>query len=238
MTSSANRIIVSIFSLFFSFFAFGKEINCYILISSTDQDVKMGAIQFISFIGDQCYESDANGVSVKNGTLHKNVYKSSQNIVVYTGTCFCGSGASFEFIEDKNVLIVKSKIRKTYKFKKIEKPNGVFTCSLLRTHNDNENSYDFVNNGCNYPNSSNSTTDYNTNSPNNSQKSNSSTTPKRRCVYCNGTGLITKNENAPTNFGIDRPRKQCSTCGEWYDPDVFNHFHIRCRHCSGTGYAK
>lgn len=75
-------------------------------------------------------------------------------------------------------------------------------------------------------------------SSSNSNTSETQTSSRRKCVYCNGTGRIEKNDNAPANFGTDRPRQRCNECGKWYDPDVFTHYHQQCRHCSGTGYAK
>lgn len=75
-------------------------------------------------------------------------------------------------------------------------------------------------------------------SSSNSNTSQTQTSSRRKCVYCNGTGRIEKNDNAPANFGTDRPRQRCNECGKWYDPDVFTHYHQQCRHCGGTGYAK
>jgi len=239
MTSYVSRILVLSVMCFCSFSSFGKETCCYKLIETSDSNVKVGAFQFISFIGDQCYESNSNGVSVKNGTLNRNSYKSSNGTIVYDGACFCGSGASFEFKNNKSELTVTSATKKTYRFRKTSKPQGVETCSLIRSHSANGTytDYDY---GGNFINNTVSSDYNNSNNSNNSQSSNynSHSSQKHRCVYCNGTGQMTKNDNAPANFGNDRPRTQCSTCGEWYDPDVFIHYHIRCRHCGGSGFAK
>lgn len=219
----------------------GKEIISYKLVESSDPNIRVGAIQFISFIGDQCYESDSEGTSVKNGTLQKNGYQSSREKTVYSGTCFCGSGANFEFNIDRSYLTVTSKNKKVYKFKQIPIPKNVSTCSLIRSHNDDNGSgyyyVDNTNNGGFYSNP-NSTFENDRNSTSTNRNSNGDTPTQRKCVYCNGTGQITKNDNAPTNFGIEKPRQRCSTCGEWYNPNVFNHYHIRCSHCGGTGTAR
>ncbi len=242
MTSYVNKRIIPLVVLiiFSACIVNAKETLCYKSIESSDPNIKVGAIQFISFIGDQCYESDVNGTSVKNGIMQKNGYQSSRNIAVYNGTCFCGSGAKFEFNVDKSVLTVTSKNKRVYKFKKIPKPQGVTTCSIIRKHNDNGdggNPYYYVDNGNSptyYPNAGSS----NNNSNNNNTNTKNYIQTSRKCAYCNGTGQITKNDNAPANFGIDKPRQRCSTCGEWYNPNVFNHYHIRCSHCRGTGSAK
>lgn len=63
-------------------------------------------------------------------------------------------------------------------------------------------------------------------------------TRKFKCPYCNGTGRIEKNDNAPASFGQSKANKKCSECGKIYDPTVFNHYHQQCRHCGGTGYNK
>jgi len=51
-------------------------------------------------------------------------------------------------------------------------------------------------------------------------------------------GSIEKNDNASANFGIGRPKQRCNECGKLYDPNVFNHYHVNCRHCGGTGFAR
>ena len=80
---------------------------------------------------------------------------------------------------------------------------------------------------------------YNSSSSSSSGSYNSSTQTSRRskCAYCNN-GMIEKNDNAPATYGTSRPKKKCPTCGKWYNPNVFNHYHQQCRHCGGTGYAK
>ena len=241
MISSVSKLVISSLFLFVALCSYGKEVGCYKLVDSSDPNIKVGAIQFISFIGDQCYESDSNGTSIKNGTMQKNGYQSSRETTVYSGTCFCGGGAKFEFNINKTHLTVTSKNKKVYKFKQIPKPQNVSTCSIIRNHNDSGGDYYFVDNINNGGYDHNPNSSYENNNSNNSstnQGSNSYTTKQRKCVYCNGTGQITKNDNAPANFGIEKPRQKCSTCGEWYNPNVFNHYHIQCRHCSGTGFAK
>lgn len=77
-----------------------------------------------------------------------------------------------------------------------------------------------------------------TSSSSNSNSSSSQTSNRFKCAYCNGTGMIEKNDNAPATYGQNQPRQKCSTCGKWYDPGVFTHYHQQCRHCGGTGYTK
>lgn len=113
-------------------------------------------------------------------------------------------------------------------------------CELISAYGFDTFVYPMSMNGDPTPNNISSSNNYN-NSPYSSSSSNHSHTTQssnRKCVYCNGTGQITKNDNASANFGIQKSKKQCPTCGEWYDPNARNHYHVRCGHCGGTGYAK
>lgn len=236
---SLVKPLISIILLFlFPVIANGKDIACYKLVETSEPKIKIGSIQFVSFIGDQCYESDINGISVKNGIMRRNEYQSNRYTSVYNGTCFCGGGAKFGFSQDKATLTVTSKSGKKFIFKRVSPPKGVTTCSLIRTHSsDIQNSEDY--NGyiynSNYPPQQNSK---NGNTSNDHHNSSHQTQNRRKCVYCNGTGQITKDDNAPSNFGIEKPKQQCQTCGKWYNPNVFIHYHQRCSRCGGTGYAK
>lgn len=68
----------------------------------------------------------------------------------------------------------------------------------------------------------------------------STTQPARqfKCAYCNGTGRIERNDNAPASLGQTRANKRCNECGKIYDPTVFTHYHVQCGHCGGTGNTK
>ncbi len=240
MTSYVKQAaIVFVWLLCTSLYVSGKETACYKLINSSDRNFKIGAIQFISFVGDQCYESDVKGVSVKNGTLRKNVYQSNNQVTVFNGDCFCGDGAKFEFNKDKSALSVTSKGGTRYKFKRIHAPQGITTCSIVRNNNSwNNSTYypDYTGNAPAYP--SYTPSNGNTNNSNNNHNTSPAPPQKHKCSWCNGTGKITKDDNAPPTFGINHPRKQCPTCGKWYDPNVFNHYHLNCHHCGGTGIMK
>lgn len=239
--TSFVKFLLSVILLFLGHsFVNGKDIGCYKLTETTEPNIKIGAIQFISFIGDQCYESDINGISVQNGIMRRNEYQSNHNTSVYNGTCFCGSEAKFLFTQEMSTLTVTSKNGKRFIFKRVTPPEGVTTSSLIRTHSsDFQNSEDYNSITPNYynqpqPNSQND----NNNSTHNHQSPTDQTNSQRKCVYCNGTGQITKDDNAPANFGIERPKQQCPVCGKWYNPNVFVHYHQTCSHCGGTGYAK
>lgn len=235
-----RAVLLMLLIPFLTFLVSAKETFCYKIVESSDPQIPVGAIQLISFIGDQCYESKINGVSVKNGTMIKNEYQSNRTKTVYSGSCFCGTGAKFEFNQNRTTLTVTSNKGRIFKLKKIATPAGVTTCSIIKNNNGggsyNNNYYPPYNSVNNTPNNYNSGQGPTNNSTNQSRQNVS--TGQRRCAFCNGTGQITKNDNAPSNFGIERPKERCPTCGEWYNPNVFNHYHITCSHCHGTGIAK
>ncbi len=238
MVSYVKAFIVFCCCFLFPIVTNGKDIGCYKLVETTESNIKIGSIQFISFIGDQCYESDINGISVKNGTMRKNEYQSDRNVSVYNGGCFCGPGAKFGFSPDKATLTVTSKNGNKFIFKRVSPPKDVTTCSLIRTHSPEvQGSEEF--NGYIYNTVSPEVqTNQNNNIIKSQQKSIRQKQTRRKCVYCNGDGQITKDDSAPSNFGIEKPKQQCQICGKWYNPNVFVHYHQKCSHCGGTGYAK
>ena len=242
MTSFVKFLLSVILLFLVPSFVNGKDIACYKLTETTKPNIKIGAIQFISFIGDQCYESDINGISVQNGIMRRNEYQSNHNTSVYNGTCFCGSQAKFVFTKDMSTLRVTSKNGEKFIFKRVTPPTGVTTSSLIRAHSSDFQNFEDYNSIT--PNSyyqpQQNFQNGNNNSTHNHQAPTNQTTPqrKRKCVYCNGTGQITKDDSAPASYGIKRPNQQCPVCGKWYDPNVFLHYHQSCYHCGSTGYAK
>lgn len=80
----------------------------------------------------------------------------------------------------------------------------------------------------------------NSSGANNKNGPGSTTQPARKfkCAYCNGTGRIERNDNAPASFGQSKAKKKCNECGKIYDPTIFNHYHVQCGHCGGTGNTK
>ena len=192
--------------------------------------------QFICIYDGVCFDCDINGNGIGNGQLNK---KSEGEFVVYFGDSYYGNSSYYKFDKTFSKLNVISSNGEIYAYVKTTPPKGVTTSTLIKKHYNGGNGHS----SSNYDpiidiEQSNNLT--NTNSDNNSQNGNrpSNNPQKRKCVYCNGTGQITKNDDAPANFGTERPRQRCSTCGEWYNPNVFTHYHIRCRHCGGTGFSK
>lgn len=215
-----------------------KDIYCYRLTKSSDVKIKVGVYQFISFVGDQCFESDKNGRSVGNGTMNKNDYLSDSIKTIYNGTCFCGSEAKYEFTANKARLTVFSSKGNRYSFERVLPPSGVQTCSFIKEKSSGNN-YNYYND--NYqgytPIYVNGTNHQNINNQQSTNSNRQTIKQRRKCSVCNGTGRIGKNDNAPSNLGIEKPKQRCNECGELINPNLFIHYHVDCRHCHGTGYV-
>ena len=205
---------------------------------SVDSKCKGG--QFVKITKNICFDTDANGNDVGNGKLYREVSNSSSNHT-YSGDSFHGK-ARYIFSEDYSTLTVEINPHFKYHYKKACAPSGVLTCSLVKKNNEGSAAVPYdVNNGITWNNFQvNNGSPINNNSyPNNSNRSsNAQPARKFKCAYCNGTGRIERNDNAPASFGQTRANKKCNECGKIYDPTVFNHYHVQCGHCGGTGNAK
>lgn len=223
----------------FNLSVFAQTTSYYALLKIQEYDKvisKCNGGQFVKVSKNICFDTDSKGNDVGNGKLYRELNNHS-NEHIYTGDSFHGK-ARYIFNADYSMLTVEINPHFKYYYKRSSVPNGVLTCSLIKKRNRGNET---ISNG--YNNSTQWNNSYNNSgaNPNNRNSYNNSSSPQTRqfkCTYCNGTGRIEKNDNAPANFGTDRPRQRCNECGKWYDPDVFTHYHQQCRHCSGTGYAK
>lgn len=220
----------------------GKETVCYKLVSSSSTAYKTGSVQFVSFIGDQCYESDINGISTKNGTLQKNDYQSTGSKTVYNGSCFCGEKAKVEVASDRSSLTVTSNDGKKYHFTKISPPSGVTKSSLIRTRTANSG---YVSNGYQPQPNTNYYPNYNYTAPNQNYNNNTTTTTngsnnyapaRRKCNFCNGAGKRVVNNSVPM-YGTADYKVRCNECGQYFLKSS-GHAHVFCGQCGGTGWQK
>jgi len=241
MISWSKRIAAIALCVLTYFFVNAQSVYYYKLTKAKINGVvstNVSGGQFICIYDGVCFDSDIRGNGVGNGQLNKHT---DSKIVVYYGDSYFGKSSYYKFDNTFNKLNIITSKGDIYAYVKTSPPKGVTTSSLIKKAHNRNGSTDYYDNNNILSNSypSSSTYNYETSNPNNSHNGTShNNSQKRKCVYCNGTGQITNNDSAPSNFGIDKPREQCPTCGEWYNPNVFNHYHIRCRHCGGTGYAK
>lgn len=235
-----------IFSASYNFSAVAQTTTYYTLMKIDEYgkvNSKCNGGQFVKVSKNICFDTDAGGNDIGNGKLYRDINNYS-NEHVYTGECFHGK-ARYIFSADYSALTVEINPHFKFYYKKSSVPKGVFTCSLIKQRSGGSSSTSVdVNQGGQWANhQGNSGYTPNSNSYNSSGNYNahSSTTQSTRhskCAYCNGTGRIERNDNAPASFGLSRTNKKCNECGKIYDPTVFNHYHIQCGHCGGTGQTK
>lgn len=101
-------------------------------IHDNKSSLKIQGGQFITFIGDICYESDSKGIGVGHGTLTYNPSYSTNSVQRYMGASYWGKDAVYAFNADKSVLNVVLENGMVLVYKRSTPPNGVYTCSLIR----------------------------------------------------------------------------------------------------------
>lgn len=189
--------------------------------------------QYITFIGDICYESDKNGIGVGHGTLTLSENYSTSIYPLYIGGSYWGTSSSFKFNSDKSILNIVLDDGTIYVYKLDNPPYNQETCSLIRNNkhsNTTSNTYTTTSTGIiEYDNS------YNDINKNNSKNiSRNKTKVRKRCAYCSGKGERIQHEYVST-FGLDGPRVHCNICNQSWNYGTV-HAHHKCNHCNGTGY--
>lgn len=213
--------------------AHSQSVNYYKLTKKIEngyEQLNQQGGQFITFIGNLCYESDLKGIGVGHGVLKINSNYST-TYKTYIGDSYWGSNTIFRFSNDLTILNVCTNSDVIYVYKRIPAPQNVLTCSLIRKDikNNINNQFSAVQQGAT------TIITNNTTNINSSTTINQNTLKKIRCHWCKGTGRITVDDNAPSNLGQRRLPYQCNECGKWINPNVFMHYHKQCIHCHGTG---
>lgn len=191
--------------------------------------------QFITFLGNTCYESDKDGRNVGNGELTYNPHY-SKKLKIYLGTSYFGNNAKFKFTQDRNLLNVETSDGRIYVYKKQRAPSSVTTCSLIRK-NKNSNlaseGYIHVNPMPDYDGT------YSENGATTTPIQNENTTNKRQqtkytCSLCHGKRRIVK-DTYPALYGTKDYQVRCNECGGYFLRST-GHTHITCPQCHGKGY--
>lgn len=192
--------------------------------------------QFVTFIGNKCFESDKNGNTVGNGELYYDTYYSGK-YNVYLGTSYFGNNVKFKFTQDRNLLNVETSDGRIYVYKRQTPPSSVTTCSLIRKKTNSGSSGGYVdpiypNNGYSGGYTGGSTV------TNTTQRQNGGTGRKQpmrhTCSLCNGKKRIVK-DTYPPMYGMQNYQERCNECGGLFWRST-GHTHITCPQCHGKGY--
>ena len=190
--------------------------------------------QFVTFVGDRCFESNSKGVGVNHGVLIRNNNYSNVQYTTYQGSSYWGSSTTFKFNADKSVLNVVLDNGDIYVYKRATPPAGQTTCSLIRKSSGGRSG------GGNGGYNGGYTPSYPSQQPSYQQPVNNSSSgnPRQvikeevRCSRCKGTGKMIY-DSYPPKFGADS-QVYCSICGRNY-PSSQGHSHVTCTECHGKG---
>ena len=224
---------VSLFSQNIYYYRLTKKVQSETVVT----DVSGG--QFLTFIGDICYESDKKGIGVGHGTLQYNNQYSDGLFKVYMGKSYWGNDATFKFTGDLMILNVFTGNGDIYLYKRATPPENAITCSLIRKSASGNGgssgggtypvlpTYPIV--GANNPIGSNG-------SGSASSGGNTNQKPQRQrtwrvCSLCHGTGTIVRDSHVGT-YGTYDPMVYCSECGRSWLQST-GHHHITCPTCRG-----
>lgn len=198
--------------------------------------------QFITFMGDICYESNKKGIGVGHGTLKLNTSYSNSAYKVYMGSSYWGKNATFKFKTDMSVLNVVLENGDVYVYRKQAAPPSATTCSLIRGKSSSSGSGSYTSSSS--PTYQNNNPTYNPSGGNNNSGSsggysntnrNNNSKQRRDCSLCHGKGRIVRNSSVPT-YGNDS-RVRCNECGGYFMRSS-GHSHVTCTQCHGRGYLE
>jgi len=220
-------------------FLFSQNTHYYKLTKKVHNDMPSTNVsggQFITFLGDICYESDKKGIGVGHGTLTRNASYSTSTIKTYIGNSYWGNNAVFKFTSDLSILNVVTEEGDVYLYKRTSTPANVTTCSLIRKKSASGTTSSGYSGGAavNVPShpihNGGSTT---TTMP-------VKTTPEKKtpvkvwheCSLCRGKRTIVR-ESSVSTFGQDT-QWYCNQCGRnvWRSS---GHSHVNCSQCQGQG---
>lgn len=233
-TIMIKRLIIVILSFISITLVSAQDIRFYKLIRMVENGISSTDVsggQFITFIGNICYESDMKGIGIGYGDMKRNNNYSTSEYSTYQGVSYWGYDAVFKFNADKSVLNVVIDKDNYYIYKRATAPAGQETCSLIRkkaTTNQGGGGSEIV-----VPPTPIVVDPYNptpmpTPQPTPTPKPTPPTPQKtHKCGLCNGTGRTIKNNG--TNLG---GTKWCGECGKTV-PDY--HYHSNCESCGGKG---
>lgn len=235
-----NKFIVALFIMLVSSVSFavdaGEKTYYYKqtkVVKNGVSSTQVGGGQFITFIGDICFESTKYGVAVGHGNMDLQRELSTSSIKRYSGGCYYGTDAIYAFSSDLSVLNITTKDDVVYVYKRSTPPSGINTCSLIRKRKKKDSS----------PVQHSVTTSTPQYFPNlitpaiiPAQSVSSSTqtqnTKGHQCPLCKGKGRKIV-ENYWGQSG-----DQTKWCDECYQRVGIGHTHHKCDLCGGDGWIE
>lgn len=224
------RFYILMFTIVCSFLAQATDTYYYKLVKIVDNGKETTNVtggQFISFVTNSvCYESDRKGKGIGHGELK--MKESYKGYISFYGLSYWGD-ATFIFKNDFSVLNVNTdKIKAVYK--RTQAPPSAYTCSLIRSHNHNNelppHSIDPIHSSSSHYSSCNSET-YNNSGNSNSRHRNNVSDNKHQRKICSYVGV-----NDKRHCGGDG---KCSQCGGDGLMNGFGINNVKCSLCNGSG---
>lgn len=185
------------------------------IYSDHSQSPSQNVGQFITFNGDEAFESNIVGQNVGNGTLK--VLSSNNGVIEYVGGSYWGTSIKYTFTDNMQTLHIYAN-NITFHARCEEPPSDKTTCSYIKeSESSSDPSYNPVDVQVTYSNG------HNISQP----------TRRRLCRVCNGKGWYVY-EIWLGSAGADA-KHWCNECGKKVSA---GHQHKYCESCGGTGWIE
>lgn len=235
----ARLALVTAFA-FIAHFAAAQTTSYYQLkeiVHNDNVDRNCTGGQFITFVGNICFDSDKAGKSVGNGQLFLD--RTATGRKTYMGSSYHGR-VKYKFSYDLSQFEIEINPYHRYVYVKATPPTGVTTSSLIKRSSSGGGSYVPQTPPVYGPDPG---PVYNPQPQQPSSSGVSSSTPtapaeprKFRCPQHCQNGRIAVTDDSVASFGMPSVRKHCDECGFNYSTPTV-HYHMQCPTCHGTGWV-
>ena len=181
---------------------------------------KYGDGHFLTFSGNEVYESNSSGQSLGYGSLKYVRSEGGRSLYVVTTYLILGAELQYVFNGDRsrlNVHLDNSRILVYERKNSVSSPRQYESISIQPSYDD----------------SGSSSGSGSRRSGSDSKKGTTTNSTRTKCTLCHGTGDYITSAKV-SEFGI-QPNKWCSKCNKTVASD---HVHRPCPSCNGTGYRR